>query len=149
LSRFAVSSNIFGGEVGPVPSEKIVESQDLNVCLREAVMACLSGRESSRDCFGAGRLPFEPFRAAARTECNEKCRLSSTRCGCEDRPRGNLWKGIQSGLVQKAGGTALRRLGFWSSVKMEVPIENRKRPAALLRPRPVRSIQRGVTLTCR
>jgi hypothetical protein len=40
----AVSSNIFGGEAGPVPSEELVQTQALNVGLREAVMA-LSFRE--------------------------------------------------------------------------------------------------------
>jgi chromosome segregation and condensation protein ScpB len=43
-----VSSNILGKETGPVPLEELVENQAFSVGLREAVMACLSGRESRR-----------------------------------------------------------------------------------------------------
>ena len=43
-----MSSNILGKEVGHVPLGELVENQALNVGLREAVMACLSGRESRR-----------------------------------------------------------------------------------------------------
>jgi hypothetical protein len=46
-----VFNNIFGGEAGPVPSEELVQTQALNVDLREAVMACLSKeRVSPLDC---------------------------------------------------------------------------------------------------
>ena len=43
-----MSSDILGKEAGQVPLEELVENQALNVDLREAVMACLSGRESRR-----------------------------------------------------------------------------------------------------
>jgi chromosome segregation and condensation protein ScpB len=43
-----VSSNILGKETGPVPLEELVENQAFSVGLRQAVMACLSGRESRR-----------------------------------------------------------------------------------------------------
>ena len=43
-----MSSDILGKEAGQVPLEELVENQALNVGLREAVMACLSGRESRR-----------------------------------------------------------------------------------------------------
>ena len=41
-------SDILGKQAGQEPLEELVQNQALNVDLREAVMACLSGRESRR-----------------------------------------------------------------------------------------------------
>ena len=41
-------NDIVGKEAGQMPLEELLQNQALSVGLREAVMACLSGRESRR-----------------------------------------------------------------------------------------------------
>src|ERR1700736_5220356 len=48
LSRSASVSDTLSGNAGQEPLEELVEIQALSVDLREAVMACLSERESRR-----------------------------------------------------------------------------------------------------